>query len=380
MDKVEIQKLDLHLTGVKNLMNYKKIKNMNKNNIRKNKNYFREKSKSIKSIDITNKENDKNINEENNNNISIRTISNKRLNQRKKTKEVSFKLNNLVDEIKNEDDNYNDHENRNEVQKLIKNFSSISKESTMYRTKKRFLSSKQLKNNISEDKNNIKKKRKSLKSQKIIRSFSGTNLVNIKNNNNNNNNIKNNNKDNDYFFGGSQFITALDPLIGQRNLDKKKTDNKSNKSSKSYFFNKIKAEKKFLTYFDIKKIYFLDKKVYKPNKEFENKINKLKHNNSTEFLMNFNLDSYKMNILNLFQKHVSHQNFDIMRKNFELISKAWKWKDNLKCHIRRKRAVSTSQTEREIKYNQHKIDRDNRIKMRSKKEEEDKNKNENYFF
>ena len=88
--------------------------------------------------------------------------------------------------------------------------------------------------------------------------------------------------------------------------------------------------------------------------------------------MNFNLNTYKIKVLNLFQKNVSHQNFTIMKKNFDLLSKAWKWKDNLKCHTRKKRAVSTTQTEREIKYNQNKIDRENRIKNRTTKKIKDK--------
>ena len=95
--------------------------------------------------------------------------------------------------------------------------------------------------------------------------------------------------------------------------------------------------------------------------------------------MNFNLDNYKMKVLNLFQKHICHQNFDIMKKNFDLITKAWKWKDNLKCHVRKK-PVSSTQTEREIKYNQHKIDRENRIKNRninSNKENNNENNPEN---
>ena len=366
MSKTEIRKLDLkNIGGIKGLINYKKIKNSNKKNNKNPKNLFRESK--IKSI-----ENNKNDEDKNNFN---KTFNNKPMFKRKKTKEVSFKLNNIVDEIKKVDDNDNDNENKNEVKKLIRNFSSFSKESTMYRTKKKFPSSTQLKNNIKanityDDKyknnNNINNRIKRSKEPKIVRSFSANNLFN-KDNNINNNNI----------FSGSQFITALNPLLNQRNSAKIITDN--NKSSKSFFFNKIKSEKKFLTYFDIKKIYFLDKKVYKPNKEFERQVNKLKRNNSTQFIMNFNLDNYKMKVLNLFQKHICHQNFDIMKKNFDLITKAWKWKDNLKCHVRKK-PVSSTQTEREIKYNQHKIDRENRIKNRninSNKENNNENNLEN---
>ena len=123
----------------------------------------------------------------------------------------------------------------------------------------------------------------------------------------------------------------------------------------------------------------MDKKVYKPNEEFEKEINKLKRNNSNKFIMNFNFDSYKMTILNLFQKYVSHQSFDTMKKNFELINKAWIWKDNLKCHTRKKRANSLSQTEREMKYNQNKIDRENRIKSKNVNNNKKENE-ENYFI
>ena len=344
---MEIKKLDLkNSLGIKNLINNNNLQHINKNS-KVYSNIFR-KTNSLKPLNIK-KENEKNsideplgiLNKTYNNNFF----------QRKKTKEVSFKLNNIVDEIKKEDHD-NDNENKNEVKKLIRNFSSNSKQSTMYKTKKKFFSSTQLKNkfNSFEEKNNINKNRRSIKSaieKKFVRSFSA-------------NNIMANTKSN--IFGDTQFITALNPNFNKRNSARKLSDNKS---SKSYFFNRIKEEKKFLTYFDIKKIYFLDKKVYKPNKKFEREVTKLKRNNSNKFIMNFNLDSYKMTILNLFQKHVSIQNFDIMKKNFEMISKAWKWKDNLKCHHRKRKVVPTSQTEREILYNQNKIDRENRIKSKN---------------
>ena len=362
MSKIQIQKLNLNRTvGVKNLINYKKVKNANKGNFRSTNNNFK-KSKSIIE-NYSKKENERNKNEEISNYFN-KTYNNKPfIFSRKTTKEVSFKLNNKIDEIKKQDDNENDKESKNEFQNLIRNISSISKETTMYKTRKKFYSSSHLDKNklysnisFKEKKNkNRNKNKRSVSEKKIIRSYSANNVVN----NNNNNNI----------LSGSQFITALNPIFNQRSLDKKTTE----KSSKSFFFNKIKAEKKFLTYFDIKKIYFLDKKVYKPNKEFEREINKLKRNNSTEFIMNFNLDSYKMTILNLFQKYISHQNYDIMKKNFEAINSAWKWKDNLKCHTRKKRVVPLSQTEREIIYNQNKIDRENRIKSRNPDNKQENN-------
>ena len=359
MKKLEIHKLDLdNIFEVKNLISFRKMKNRNKNNFRINKPYLKE-SKSIKSFDYNiNNENDKNQNEDLTN-IFNKTYNNKPF-LRKKTKEVSFKLNNMIDEIKRKE--YNDNESKNEFKNLIRNFSSNSKESTMYKTRnKRFISSKQLKNNYNNITNFINNRRKSNLERPIIRSFSADNIT--KNLNKKMNNINYNN-----ILSGSQFITALTPISNQKNLIKET----ENKSSKSFFYNKIKAEKKFLTYFDIKKIYFLDKKVYKPNKKFEKLVNKLKKNNSNEFIMNFNLDTYKIKVLNLFQKNVSHQNFNIMKKNFDLLSKAWKWKDNLRCHTRIKRAVSTTQTEREIKYNQHKIDRENRIKNRMTKKIKEK--------
>ena len=343
-------------------INYKKMTNANKNK----KNFIKSKSiKSFKNNIFKEKENNKNGED-------INIFNKKTTFSRKRTKEVSFKLNNMIEEIKKIDDNENDNESRNEYKNLVRNFSSISKESTMYKTKKKFYSSTQLKNYINniilDEKNTKYKKLKNNKKEKrIIRSFSTNNSIN-----NNLNKINNNNN----IFGNNQFITALNPIMNKRNSAKILTDNKS---SKSFFFNKIKAEKKFLTYFDIKKIYFLDKKVYKPNEEFEKEINKLKRNNSNKFIMNFNFDSYKMTILNLFQKYVSHQSFDTMKKNFELINKAWIWKDNLKCHTRKKRANSLSQTEREMKYNQNKIDRENRIKSKNVNNNKKENE-ENYFI
>jgi hypothetical protein len=333
MKSIQVKKLDFKkITGVKNL---KKIKKRNTLLI---KNSY---TKGFKKEN----DNDKKKEEVKMHMTAFNKIFNDKKMSRRKTKEISFKLNNIVDDIKKEDDN--DYENHNEVKKLIRNFSSITKKSTMYETKKKFFSSKELSNTLKkkeEEKPRINFKRRSYMERKIERSMSA-------------NNDKNNNNS---FFGGSQFITALNPVYF--NGKKMVSENKSNKS---YFFNKIKSEKKFLTYFDIKKIYFLDQKVYKPNKKFENAINRLKRNNSHKFLMRFNLDSYKMTIMNLFQKHVCHQNFDIMKKNFELINKAWKWKDNLKCHHVRKKKNSISQTEREMKYKQYKIERENKIKNRN---------------
>jgi len=347
---MKVKKIDLtNVIGIKELIKYKKLKNMNNKNdiaLKVNKDYLKEKFK----FDLNNSNNNNNINkvnEDSKNDIKLfnKTFNNKPFLSRKNIKEVSFKLNDVSKIIEEPDD-------EPQIKKLIRNFSSNSKESTMYKTKKKFFSSSQLKNPLSSDEKNrnyirLNSSRKnSLYGRKLIRSFSANNLIDK----------------NIIGSGQSAFITAVNnPLINHRNELKKRSEN----SNKSYFFNKIKSEKKFLTFYDIKKIYFLDKKVYKPNKEFEKEVNKLKRNNSNEFITNFNFDIYKMTILNLFQNQVSYHNFDIMKKNFDVINKGWKWKDNLKCHVRNRKRISTSQTEREMIYSQNKIDRENRIKMRS---------------
>lgn len=361
MSKIEIRKINLNnIVGIKNLIKYKETKNLFKNNFRTiNKKYFKE-SKSIKSVgSIIKKENEKKKFQENQNFFN-KTFNNKSMLQRKKTNDASFKLNKIIEGYRKKYDSEsnkeinNDNEGKSELKKIIKDFSSISNESTMYKTKKKFFSSTQLNNNSKNiayiDKYINRRRFSYYKGRKIIRSLSANNLLNNLTQNNNN------------LFSGSQFITALKPLKNKRNSSKKMSDNES---SKSFFFKKIKDEKKFLTYFDIKKIYFLDKKVYKPNKEFENNIIKLKKNNSSKFIINFNLDSYKMTVLNLFQKHVAQKNYEIMKKNFDLICKAWYWNDKMKCHVKKKIVEPISQTEREILYNQLKIERENRIKSRN---------------
>ena len=347
------KKIELsNIAGIKELIKYKKLNNLNNKNdiaLKINKNYLKEKFKFEPNNSNSNNNNNNNankVNEDSKNDIKLfnNTFNNKPFLQRKNVKEISFKLNN-ISKIKEES------EEEPEIQKLMRNFLSNSKESTMYKTQKKFFSSSQLRNPLSSDKKNRNyirlnsNKKNSFIGRKLIRSFSANNIINK-------NNIGS---------GQSAFITALNPLMNHRNVMKKISDN----SNKSYFYNKIKSEKKFLTFYDIKKIYFLDKKVYKPNKEFEKEVNKLKRNNSNEFITNFNFDIYKMTILNLFQNQVSYHNFDVMKKNFDVINKGWKWKDNLKCHVRNRKRISTSQTEREMIYSQNKIDRENRIKMRS---------------
>ena len=342
---MKLKKINLtNIVGIKELIKYKKLKNLNNKNdmaLKINKDYLKEKYK----FD-SNNSNNNNVNEDSKNDVKLfnKTYNNKPFLSRKNIKEVSFKLNDVSKIVEEPDD-------EPQIQKLMRNFSSNSKDSTMYKTKKKFFSSSQLKSPLSSDGKNrnyirLNSNRKnSFFGRKIIRSYSANNIINK-------NNIG---------PGQSAFITALNPTISHRNDLKKRSDN----SNKSYFYNKIKSEKKFLTFYDIKKIYFLDKKVYKPNKEFEKEVNKLKRNNSNEFITNFNFDVYKMTILNLFQNQVSYHNFDILKKNFDVINKGWKWKDNLKCHVRNRKRISTSQTEREMIYSQNKIDRENRIKMRS---------------
>ena len=356
---MKLNKINLtNIVGIKELIKYKKIKSLNNKNeiaLKINKDYLKENIKfdSNKSDNIINYNK---ANEETKNDTKIfnRTFNNKPFLSRKNIKDASFKLNNASKIKEGPDD-------EPQIKKLMRNFSSNSKESTMYKTKKKFFSSSQLRNPLSPDeknKNYIRlnlNKKKAFSGKRIVRSFSANNIINK-------NNINS---------GKSAFITALNPLMNNRNAMKKL----SNNSNKSYFFNKIKSEKKFLTFFDIKKILFLDKKVYKPNKEFEKEVNKLKRNNSNEFITNFNFDVYKMTILNLFQNQVSYHNFDVMKKNFDIINKGWKWKDNLKCHVRNRKRISTSQTEREMIYNQNKIERENRIKMRSDNLLKKRNKN-----
>ena len=185
MKKPEIHKLDLdNIFGVKNLISFRKIKNRNKNNIKDNKQYLKE-TKIFKSFDNNiNYENEKNQNEELAN-IFNKTVNNKIMFLRKNTKEVSFKLNNNIDDIKKKEES-NDNESKNEFKNLIRNFSPNSKESTMYKTRKKsFISSKQLKNNFNSITNFINNRRKNTLEYPIIRSFSANNLTKNLNKNNN---------------------------------------------------------------------------------------------------------------------------------------------------------------------------------------------------
>ena len=267
-----------------------------------------------------------------------------------KPKETFYKLNN------NNNPNNKIHKSKtieqiNQIdpeKKIPRNLSSItlSKDSTLYKTKNNFLNTlhQSLKHN---NKSVISPKRNSFY-PKNGRSLSA-NSINF----NPNNNPKNRNSMSKT-IGNGGFITALGP-----DIDKK--GDKTIDNNRSYFVRKIANEKKFLSYFDIQRIYLLDKKVYKPNIAFERKVYELKNNNSDEFIMNFNFDNYKIKILRLFQRHVSSPNFEILKKNFDLIKKVWMWKDTAKCH-RKKVKIPQSETERELEYNRLKLEREQRIK------------------
>lgn len=125
----------------------------------------------------------------------------------------------------------------------------------------------------------------------------------------------------------NQFITAL-------NFDKNKNSTK------------INQPKKFLTFFDKQKIDFLDRTVYKPNKRFEYEVNKLKRNNSTKAIKNFNIYRYKNKVLKIFNNEVSYKNFDVLKKNFGKIIQGWN--ANLKFHFNRPQISPKSATEREL--------------------------------
>ena len=156
--------------------------------------------------------------------------------------------------------------------------------------------------------------------------------------------------------------------LSAKNIFNKSSDKVDNRS---YFMRKLGGEKKYLSYFDIQRILFLEKKVYKPDIEFEKKIYDLKNNNTDEFISNFNLDNYEQTILLLFQKHVSIKNYEIMKRNFEAINKAWKQRSRSTTRLRRITKIPTSATEREMKYNQLKKERAERIREKySRKEKE----------
>ena len=104
--------------------------------------------------------------------------------------------------------------------------------------------------------------------------------------------------DNTKIIGHGGFITALDPALQQNQIRFTKSSDRID--NRSYLMRKLGGEKKYLSYFDIQRILFLDRRVYKPDLEFERKIYQLKNDNSDEFITNFNLDKYRITILRLF--------------------------------------------------------------------------------
>ena len=59
------------------------------------------------------------------------------------------------------------------------------------------------------------------------------------------------------------------------------------------------------------------------------------------------------------QNKKNTKNYEIMKKNFEIINRGWKQKEGLKKrHNRRLIKSATSATERELKYNQEKLERE----------------------
>ena len=246
---------------------------------------------------------------------------------------------------------------RNVEKKLPRSMSSnsLSKDSTLYKTKNRFLTS------VKYDK--FKKKNQTIALNPKRNSFNPRNGRSFSANNININSINSFTKAdevlNNQNLGNGEFITALDPMIEQNQVVFNQSNKRSN--NRSYFIRKLNDEKKFLSYFDIQRILFLDRKIYKPDKEFEKKVYDLKNNNSKEFIKNFNFDKYKILILRLFQNQVSSQNFTKMKKNFEDISKGWRLRDNSRKRRRKLEKIPTTETERELKYNQHIKEREKRI-------------------
>ena len=143
---------------------------------------------------------------------------------------------------------------------------------------------------------------------------------------------------------------------------------------RSYFMRKLKGEKRYLSYFDIQRLLYFDRHVYKPDKKFEKQIYDLKNNNSDEFITNFKLDDYKVTILRLFKNKVSDKNYDILKKNFDIIQNIWSFKNTSKHRRTKITKYETTETEREQIYNRQKSERAKRIKEKSKSKAEDRNK------
>ena len=337
MDKLNIHHLNIKRITSSQTPNrfYKKNLIKSRSQLRINKNYFRE-------------SNNKKINKKRNSanesyiNLFNKTYNNKPIIQRSKPDELLNKINSQQTMSK--------FAKTSDKKILRRDTPSLSKNTTFYKTKNRFKNSNFRKTfAISPNRHSsILKKGRSLSAA----------MLNI----NNKNNLKKNNDDKfgNKTLGKGGFITALEP-------EEKKNQSVLNHISmetddRSYFIRKLKGIKEYLSYFDIQRILYLDKHVYKPDIKFEKKIYELKNNNSDEFIKHFNFNNYKTKILRLFNKKVSPGNYDILKKNFEIINKIWNYRNTAKHHYTKITKNKITETEREQVFNQKKIERRQRIK------------------
>lgn len=356
MNEVNIRRLNIKRVAssyIPNRLNKKDLLR-SKSQIKYNKNYFREPNNKI----INEKRKSATEEEKSAINIFNKTYTKKPLLQNIKSKELPNKLNKL-----------------NSPQSLDKNgirreTSTISKNTTFYKTKNRLISSIKPNNKG----NNfirtmaLSSKRSSFYPNKG-RSLSAT-MLNI----NNQNRLKRNSRDkfSSKTLGKGGFITALEPIEKENHSMLNNTNNYSD--DRSYFMRKLKGEKRYLSYFDIQRLLYFDRHVYKPDKKFEKQIYDLKNNNSDEFITNFKLDDYKVTILRLFKNKVSDKNYDILKKNFDIIQNIWSFKNTSKHRRTKITKYETTETEREQIYNKQKSERAKRIKEKSESKAEDRNK------
>ena len=350
MDKSNIKLLNIKRIASSQTSNrfYKKNLIKSRSQLKINKNYFRgSKNKKINENRKTGKEEEKSYIK-----LFNKTYNNKSIMQRSKREELSNKINSqqtMSKFVKTLDKKF-----------LRRDTSTLSKNTTFYKTKNRFLNSFK-----HDNANNFRKtlaispKRNSsiLKKGRALSAV----MLNI----NNKNNLKKNKDDKfgNKILGKGGFITALEP-------EEKKNQSALNSISmgtneRNYFIRKLKGIKKYLSYFDIQRILFFDKHVYKPDLQFEKKIYELKHNNSDEFIKNFDFNDYKVTILRLFQKKVSPGNYDILKNNFEIINKIWNWRNTSKHRFTKVIKNEVTETEREQEFNQQKIERQQRIKEKT---------------
>ena len=256
MDKLGIRPLNIKRITSSQTPNrfYKKDFIKSRSQLKINKNYFRETNN--KKIN----EKRKSANEEEKSYINIfnKTYNNKPM-QRSKQDELQNKINSLQTMskfVKSLD------------KKIIRrDTSTLSKNTTFYKTKNRFI------NSIKHDNANNFRKTLAVSPKRhssILKK--GRSLSAVMLNINNKNNLKKNNDDKfgNKTLGKGGFITALEP-------EEKKNHSALNNASmktdeRSYFIRKLKGIKKYLSYFDIQRILFFDKHVYKPDIQFEKKI------------------------------------------------------------------------------------------------------------